>query len=765
MEIKDIFKKNNLKYKEEEPLAKYTTTQVGGPARLFVTVRTEEEMLLAVKGAKETKTPYMVIGAGSNLLISDTGFDGLVILNLMDEITIKGNLITVKSGTKLIKLIKFAARAGLTGMENLVGIPGTVGGGIYGNAGAYGGSTSDTLIRVKVFDGEKVFWVGKDEGQFAYRESIFKKTKPVILEAEFNLKSSDKKTTEEETNKILEERIKKYTGSMACPGSFFKNVLVSDVSKEILAKIPKEKITFGKIPTGYLLESVGAKGMKKGKIKTSSFHANFFINTGGGRASDYYSLVMDLKNKVKEKYGITLEPEVQIIGFTKKTAVLGLGLEGKDLVNYLLGKGYEVTIFDRKEEGELDLTEISRKKIKLICGKDYLKKGLLGFDIIFRSPGVYRFIPELVKADKEGIEVSSAIKLFFAECPGKIIGVTGTKGKGTTSSLIYEILKESGKDVYLAGNIGKPYLELLPSLSKESLVVLELSSFQLIDLKASPHIAVILNITQDHLDWHKDLKEYIEAKTNTVKYQSKDDFAVINNDYEIPQSFADKTKAKIFFFSRKSKIRGSYVENGKIILDVGEKIVLGETKNLLLRGEHNWENITAAACASSLAGANISSIRKVIFSFKGLEHRLELVGEYEGVAFYNDSFATGPQPTMAAINSFREPISLILGGYDKGLDYSGLGNQISKTKNLVNVILIGDLGEKLERVIKESKYKGQIIKMGKSSIDKIVKKAYSETPKGGVVLLSPAAASFDMFLNYKERGNKFKEAVRSAGFK
>jgi UDP-N-acetylmuramoylalanine--D-glutamate ligase len=661
--------------------------------------------------------------------------------------------------------VKFAASNGLMGMEKLAGIPGSVGGAVYGNAGAYGESTSDTLVRVKVFDGEKICWVDKNKGQFAYRDSIFKKTKPVILEAEFKLKEVGKKVSEGETNKAIEERIKKYSGPLACPGSFFKNVLVSDVSKEALTQIPKNKITFDKIPAGYLLESVGAMGMKKGKIEVSSFHANFIINTGGGTASDYYSLVMDLRQKIKEKYGIILEPEVQMIGFSKKAAVLGLGLEGKDLVKYLLGQNFEVTIFDKKEEKELDLGDIDKSKIKLITGENYLKNGLTGFDVIFRSPGVYRYIPELVEAEKAGVEISSAIKTFFSNCPGKIIGVTGTKGKGTTSSLIYEILKDSGKDVYLAGNIGKPYLELLNSLTKDSYVVLELSSFQLIDLTVSPHIAVVLNITQDHLDWHKDLKEYIEAKTNIVKHQKEDDFAVINTDYEIPLSFANKTKAKVLFFSRKKEVEGSYVEEGKIILNTKDKVILGETKDLLLRGEHNWENITAAVCASFAAGADILSIKKVIFSFKGLEHRLELVGEYGGVNFYNDSFATGPQPTMAAIDSFKEPTTLILGGYDKGLDFSELGKQIAETKNLTNVILIGNLEDKLEKLIKRENYSGQIIRMDKSPMEEIVKKAYSVTPKGGVVLLSPAAASFDMFLNYKDRGNKFKEAVRSASFK
>src|SRR3990172_9188726 len=206
----------------------------------------------------------------------------------------------------------------------------------------------------------------------------------------------------------------------------------------------------------------------------------------------------------------------------KKVAILGFGLEGKDLALYLLGQGVDVSVFDKKNEADIDFAGLDKGKMTLICGENYLKEGLGGFDYVFRSPGVYRYIAEIVEAESRGVKISSAIKLFFEKCPAKIVGVTGTKGKGTTSTLIYEILKEGGYDVYLAGNIGKAYLELLPKLKKESIVVLELSSFQLIDMDVSPHIGVVLNITQDHLDWHKDLKEYVDAKKNIVKFQKDD---------------------------------------------------------------------------------------------------------------------------------------------------------------------------------------------------------------------------------------------------
>jgi UDP-N-acetylmuramoylalanine--D-glutamate ligase len=450
----------------------------------------------------------------------------------------------------------------------------------------------------------------------------------------------------------------------------------------------------------------------------------------------------------------------------KKVAVLGLGVEGKDLVEFLLKKKADVSVFDQKDEEKLDFSKLDKKALNLFLGKDYSLDKLVKFDVIYRSPGVYRYLPQLVKAGKRGVEISSAVKLFFELSPSKIIGVTGTKGKGTTATLIYEILKKAGKKVFLAGNIGKPYLALLPKLTKDSWVVLELSSFQLIDIAQSPHIAVVLNITVDHLDWHKDKKEYVRAKENIVRNQKETDYAVINADYKTPKSFVKITKAKTYFFSRKSIVNGCYSSKGQIVLSQGkQKEVVGKVENLLLRGEHNLENVTASVLAARIAGADIKSIKEAVFSFKGLEHRLELVGEIDKISFFNDSFATGPQPTIAAVESFFEPTTLILGGSEKGLDYTELGRKIAERKNISNIILIGEVAGKIRLSLKKAGFKGKIISLGKSSMERIVKKAFAITPKGGVVLLSPAAASFDMFENYKDRGEKFKKVVKILGAK
>jgi UDP-N-acetylmuramoylalanine--D-glutamate ligase len=401
----------------------------------------------------------------------------------------------------------------------------------------------------------------------------------------------------------------------------------------------------------------------------------------------------------------------------KKIAILGYGIEGMDAEKFFKSQGADVTILDQKFD-ENYLSELSK------------------FDVIVRSPGVYRFIPEIVEAEKNGAIVTSAVKIFFENCSGKIIGVTGTKGKGTTSTLIYEILKADGKEVYLAGNIGSPMLELLSVISDKSYVVLEMSSFQLIDLDKSPHIAVVLNITEDHLDWHKDRDEYVNAKKNIIFHQNSDDFAVINFDYETPKSFAEVAKGKLIKFSK----------------DAPEPQF---KKNLLLRGEHNLENIAAAVAVAGVLKIDDKTILEVVKNFKGLEHRLELVKNVKGITFYNDSFATGPQPTIAAINSFSEPETLILGGSDKGLDYSELGDIINKKDNVKNIILIGAIRNEIKKYIQGK----DVHDLETSGMQEIVKKAFEVTPKGGVVILSPAAASFDMFKNYKDRGDRFKKAV------
>lgn len=400
----------------------------------------------------------------------------------------------------------------------------------------------------------------------------------------------------------------------------------------------------------------------------------------------------------------------------KNIAILGLGEEGQDVLAWLKSNSQNchIKVFDKITA--VDLTK---------------------FDLIFRSPGFWRLSPMFIKAASSGAIITSATKLFFALCPCPIIGVTGTKGKGTTASLITRILAQSGRSVNLAGNIGKPMLQLLPGLKAGNWVCLELSSFQLQDLNKSPHLAVILNITSDHLDIHQDVHEYRQAKTNILRYQQPDDYAVINGDYQTTRSMAALTKAKVSFFSRSD-----------LNLD---------RHRIQLRGEHNLENIAASVKVAELLGVDQKIIQAAVYSFKGLEHRLELVRQVKGTKYYNDSFSTTPETAIAAIKSFTEPMIIILGGSYKGSDYRQLGRTIINHPRLKVVILIGRMGSKIRQAI--AGYPGKIITGGRT-MRQIVRQASQLAVAGDVVVLSPACASFDMFVNYKDRGNQFKAYVK-----
>lgn len=441
----------------------------------------------------------------------------------------------------------------------------------------------------------------------------------------------------------------------------------------------------------------------------------------------------------------------------KKIAILGFGLEGQDLCRFFLEKKAEITVFDQKRASELgkEYFEFKNQGVGFGLGKNYLKSGIKNFDIIFRSPGFRRFLPEILEAEKAGVKISSATKLFFELCQAKIVGVTGTKGKGTTSTLIYQILKRAKEEAFLAGNIGQPMLALLPKLTGSSWVVLELSSFQLQDLNKSPHIAVVLFVTSEHLDYHQSRKEYILAKENIVCHQEKGGFAILNADNATSSSFASLTPAQTFFFSRKTKVEGAYVKDEKIFL-FGQ--LVGSTKGLQLRGRHNWDNVCAAATAAWVAGAKTETIKKAVFAFRGLEHRLELVKKTRDVAFYNDSFSTTPETAIAAIRSFKEPVILIAGGSEKGSSYRGLGKEIVKSSVKV-LILIGQTADRIKKAAIQADFRGEVIyKPGK--MREIVKVAFQKAGPGDIVLLSPACASFDMFANYKDRGVQFKREVK-----
>jgi UDP-N-acetylmuramoylalanine--D-glutamate ligase len=340
--------------------------------------------------------------------------------------------------------------------------------------------------------------------------------------------------------------------------------------------------------------------------------------------------------------------------------------------------------------------------------------------------------------------------------------VTGTKGKGTTSSLIYEILKADGRDVYLGGNIGVPPFEFLEKLNGSSWVVLELSSFQLLDLEKSPHIAVMLMVTSEHMDYHEDHMEYVEAKRNILAHQTDHDFAIVNRDYPPSNESDILTNGKVYYVSREREVEeGCFALGNQVILRTnGNSVPVIDTRELLLRGEHNQENVCAASIAAYLAGVRVGTIIKALQSFKGLEHRLELVSRINGVEYYNDSFSTTPETAIAAIKSFKNPEILILGGSSKNSDFTELGKVIGESGNIKAIIGIGIEWQRIKAEIKNVRPETLIIE-GADSMEKIVLAASKLAVPGDVVLLSPACASFGMFENYKDRGNQFKELVNS----
>jgi UDP-N-acetylmuramoylalanine--D-glutamate ligase len=457
----------------------------------------------------------------------------------------------------------------------------------------------------------------------------------------------------------------------------------------------------------------------------------------------------------------------------KLVAVLGYGQEGKAVAAYLLRHGIKPVLFDQKSWENWDETEtleIKKLGVNFIFGQDCFKE-LKGFDVAFRSPGI-----KLAQVTGDKLQVTSQTKWFFEHCPCKIIGVTGTKGKGTTASLIYEILESRNSQLatrtYLTGNIGKTQpLEILDNLKADDYLVYELSSFQLQDLTQSPHIAVVLMVTSEHLDYHADQKEYVEAKSAITKFQTVNDFAVINADFENSMKIGEQGKGQKVYFSRNKEVSlGCFAQNG-FILGInadGKKMEIAKTDELQLRGAHNLENICAAILAAYTAGCDPVLIKKAITNFKGLEHRLEFVAEKNGIKFYNDSFSTTPETAIAAINSFTEPEILILGGSSKNSDFTELGKTIAAKKNIKTVILIGQEAGKIKSAIKtltpnpspRGRGETMVILEEAKNMSEIFEQIKSVAASGDVVLLTPACTSFGMFKSYVDRGNQFKAAVK-----
>lgn len=442
-----------------------------------------------------------------------------------------------------------------------------------------------------------------------------------------------------------------------------------------------------------------------------------------------------------------------------RVAIIGFGVEGKDAVSYFLKKGAKITVFDNKEETDLQVGEWKLKGPTFKCGPSYLKDGLVGFDLIVRSPGFYRYHPALLEAEKKGIRISSNSQIFFEECKKPIVAITGTKGKGTTARMLDLGLREHGFKTTIGGNMGEAILALLTQANKSDWVILELSSFQTIDLTLSPKIVVCTNISTDHMDWHKDREEYVRAKENLWQHQANEDIVVLNADDPTTLKLSKNVHSRVFLFSTKGEVQnGSYLHSGEIMFAKnGQGIKIGKAEDLQVVGEHNWSNALAALTAAVLASANLEEVWKGITKYSGYENRLEDLGEIKGVCYINDSASTHPESTIAAIKAYDTPKILILGGSSKGVQFNELAEEITKT-NVKAVLLIGQTSDDLESTLKTANFAGTLQK-GFANMKSVVKRAAEIAKSGDVVLLSPACASFGMFKDYKDRGEQFKKEV------
>jgi UDP-N-acetylmuramoylalanine--D-glutamate ligase len=439
----------------------------------------------------------------------------------------------------------------------------------------------------------------------------------------------------------------------------------------------------------------------------------------------------------------------------KKVAILGLGVEGVSVVRFLQTEGASsCSIFSEKEPLEEFTSAVRNVSVTVGSFPD-----LSSFDLIVRSPSVRPDIGVLEEARKKGSISTTATNLFMDHCPCPVIGVTGTKGKGTTSSLIYEMVKQDGIDAYLGGNIGTPPLDFLSQLTPTSIVVLELSSFQLWDLEKSPHIGVLVMTTIEHQDVHESEAEYLYAKEQLFLHQREGDFAVINWDYPNAAKIAQAVRVPLYKTSIQHEYSpGCFIKDGNIVFSQNNtEEVIVSTSEIFIPGMHNVQNACSAVAAAKLAGVSNTAIIQTLRTFKGLIHRLEFVEEIHGVRYFDDSFSTTPETAIAAIHAFTEPKILILGGSSKNSDFTELGKVISESSSIRAIIGIGVEWERIKLKIKNEKLK---IIEGCKNMEEIVAAAARIAEPGDVVILSPACASFDMFKNYKERGNQFKKEVK-----
>lgn len=446
----------------------------------------------------------------------------------------------------------------------------------------------------------------------------------------------------------------------------------------------------------------------------------------------------------------------------KKIAFIGVGVTNTDCIRLFAKKGAEVSVLDRKSREQLGALadEFEQSGIRLVLGDGYLD-GLTGYDAVFRAPGMYFHHPALEKARQEGAVITSEMELFFRLCPCKTYAVTGSDGKTTTTTLIAEMLKASGKKVYKGGNIGRALLPVVEEVSSDDAAVVELSSFQLISMRQSPDVAVITNVAPNHLDVHRDMQEYIDSKKNLILHQDGFSRTVLNRDNAITRDMTGLVRGELLTFSRQEAPRfGAYLrQDGMLCMRChGAETEILPMEQIQLPGLHNVENFLAAYSAV-WGDVPVEIMARTAREFGGVEHRMELVRELGGVKWYNDSIGTSPTRTIAGLKAFGQKIILIAGGYDKKIPYEPLAPYLCE--KVSHLILMGATGPKIQQALEACPdYDGQHPALHwAESMEQAVQTADGLAGIGDIVALSPASASFDLYPNFEKRGDHFKRLV------
>ena len=441
----------------------------------------------------------------------------------------------------------------------------------------------------------------------------------------------------------------------------------------------------------------------------------------------------------------------------KNVAVVGIGVSNIPLIKFLVKLGAKVSAFDIKDEKALGkiADEFKELGVKLILGEGYLDR-LTGFDVVFKTPSMRIDSDALVRVKNEGAYITSEMEEFVRYCKGKVYGITGSDGKTTTTTIISKLLMAEGYKTWVGGNIGTPLFAEIEEISERDMVVLELSSFQLMTMKSPIDVAVCTNLAPNHLDMHKDMQEYIDSKKNIFLYQDNDGVLVVNRENEITYGFEKDAKGEVReFSSRRVLENGAYYDNGILYLQ-GKEIC--KRDNIVIKGMHNVENYLAAFLATK-DDVSVKTMKDVAESFTGVEHRCELVRELDGVKYYNDSIASSPTRTLAGLKAFDKKVILIVGGYDKHIPFEPLAYE--GYPFIKELIVLGATKDKIKAAFDKLEDENGIkVSMNfVNNLEEAVKKARMLSEEGDVVTLSPACASFDMFPNFSVRGNVFKEIV------